>query len=79
MGAISTKFHREVLAQAKEIVAAVGGSCRLIHGHGGHGKLIISLNGKERETPIACTPRCADNSVYMKLADVRRILREMGY
>lgn len=72
------KFHREVLLQAKALVSAVGGTCRIVHGHGGHGKLVISIDGKERQTTLSNTPRSADNTIRMKITDVRRILREMG-
>ncbi|RVC47610.1 hypothetical protein EN781_00290 [Mesorhizobium sp. M4A.F.Ca.ET.090.04.2.1] len=77
MGAISRKFHRDLIGEAKEIVEAAGGTCRLERGRGPHGKLVISLSGKTRTTAVSCSPRCSDNSIYMKLADVRRILREM--
>lgn len=78
MGAISGKFHRRVFTQAQELVAAAGGKCLLDTGNSGHGKLIIVIGDKRRTTPISCTPRRFDEAIQMKLADVRRILREMA-
>lgn len=79
MGAISRKFHRSVLVEAKDIVAAAGGTCRLDTGNSGHGKLLITIEEKTRSTTISCTPRSFDEAIKMKLADVRRILREMKH
>jgi hypothetical protein len=76
MGAVSRKFHRDVMDQARAICAAAGASCWFETGTGKHGKFIISKDGKRRSTPVSTSPR-SDDALAMKLADIRRILREM--
>lgn len=79
MGAISKKFHRLALSAAQKVVEAAGGSCHLVRGNAGHGKMVIEIDGKRRTTPMSCTPRAdIEDAIRMKICDVRRILREMG-
>lgn len=73
------KFHRKVFARAKVLVAEAGGTCHFDPGgHSRHAKLRITLRGSTRCTPIAGSPTSdMEDAIRMKLADVRRILREM--
>ena len=77
MGAVSMKFHREILRDAQELCRAAGGDCWLENGTGRHGKLIIVVNGLRRMTPVSSSPRNPSETVAMKLCDVRRLLRDM--
>lgn len=79
MGAVNTKFAREVVHAVEDLCREAGATVRVDTGSGrGHGKLVISINGKERSTPLSGTPRLIDQAVKHKVADVRRILREIA-
>ncbi|MES0071883.1 hypothetical protein [Mesorhizobium sp. M0058] len=79
MAAMSGRYFRQLLIEVGEIVRGAGGKCRLERGRSrGHRKLVIEIDGKRRETPVSGTPGCIENAINMKLADVRRILREVG-
>lgn len=72
------KLEREIMRHVEPIVAAAGGRCWTeLGGRHGHAKLYIEVGNIVRHTPMAGTPRQADNAVLMKVADVKRILREI--
>jgi len=77
MAAIDIKPIREVMKAIQPIVDDAGGSCRLERGTGAHPKLIIELNGKERQTQLSTSPRTNGMAVKYKTSDVKRLIREM--
>lgn len=76
MGSIC-RYGKDVLRSASPLVEAAGAHCRIETSTGGHAKLIIEGFGKTRITPVSSSPKNAGDALKMKLADVRRILREM--
>lgn len=79
MGAVNTKFAREVVKAIEGICHDAGATVRVETGSAqGHGKIVISMNGKERWTPLSCSPRTLDQAIKYKMSDVRRILREIA-
>ncbi len=79
MGGLALRSIRCVVREIAPIIAKAGASYRLDPGSAGsHAKLFIEYRGKTRFTPLSGSPKTIDNAVKYKVADVRRILREMG-
>lgn len=76
MAATSTKFAKEVLRGAQSLVEPLGGHCRLEHGTGPHAKLVIEIGALRRTLALSVSPRSTDDALKMKMADVRRLLRQ---
>jgi len=74
-----TRFEREVLEEAKKIVAAAGGRCRYEGKmmHGKHGRLIVEIGGHSRFTPVHSSPGRPVKALWYKMGDVKRIVREL--
>lgn len=75
----NTKGGREVFKAVEPMILAAGGRCwvETAPGHGGHHRLIIELNGRQRFTPLSGSPATIDMAIKYKTSDVRRLLKEM--
>lgn len=78
MGAIDIKPIREVMKVIQPLVDKAGAYCRVEAGTGHHPKLVVGLNGKERQTQLSTSPRVTGNAIKYKVSDVKRLLREMA-
>lgn len=76
MGAVC-RFGKDVFRKAQPIVKAAGAHCRIEETSGHHPKLVIEGWGRVRKTPVSVSPKNAGDALKMKMADVRRLLREM--
>lgn len=73
---MSTKrWVREMLDEAERIVVAAGLQFRVDFG-GKHHLIVVTDGTVERKTPYTISQRRETNLTRMKLADVRRIVRE---
>ena len=74
----TTKAGRDILKALSPIVEAAGARCWISDPAGrGHQRLVVSLNGQERFTPLSGTPRLIDQAIKHKIADVRKLIAEM--
>lgn len=74
----TTKAGRAVLKAISPLIEASGARCWIADPTGrGHQRLVISLNGQERFTPLSGTPRLVDQAIKHKIADVRKLLSGM--
>jgi hypothetical protein len=75
----TTRAGREVLKAIEPVVAKAGGRCWIEDPSGrGHQRLFVEYGGKSLFTPLSGTPRLVDQAIKHKLADVRRLLAQLG-
>lgn len=74
------RLERLILREIGPLIAAAGGECRVEDGRrGGHASLCIDIGDVTRKTALSRSPRADEkDAIRTKVADVNRILREMG-
>lgn len=74
----TTKLMKEVFAEVEKMVKEAGGTAQLkTKNISKHPKIIITINGHQRTTPLSKTPKSASECMLLKKNDVRRIISEL--